>query len=164
MNKKYFIALLLIFACLFGGKIVFARDVQDITDWYIKDFQVDIIVNKDSSLLITENISADCGNLPNKHGIFRVLPTQVNTEKGVFKSPVKLQSITDFEGKSYNYTTINDYLSHTITWKIGDADKTVNGVNNYRIVYRIENAIRFGNNNFDEFYWNVMGDFWDIQT
>lgn len=164
MEKKYFVALFLALACFFGGKTAFARDVQDILDWYIKDFKTDIVVNKDSSLLITENIIADCGNLPNKHGIFRVLPTQSKTEKGVFKTPIELISITDFNGNSYNYQTIKDNYNHTITWKIGDSNKTVSGVNNYKIVYRVENAIRFGNNNFDEFYWNVMGNFWDIST
>jgi uncharacterized membrane protein len=168
MHKKYLpltiFLTVLIFAFSFAGQDIFAKNEQEIIDWYIKDFQTDIVVNKDSSLLVTENIVADCGNLPNKHGIFRVLPTQSKTENEVFKTPIKLVSITDFDGNPYGYQVITDNYNHTITWKIGDANKTVNGVNNYRIVYRVENAIRFGNNNFDEFYWNVMGDFWDIST
>ncbi len=36
-----------------------AREVSEILDWYIKDFSSEIIVNKDSSLDITENITAD---------------------------------------------------------------------------------------------------------
>jgi uncharacterized membrane protein len=136
-----------------------ARDV--ISDWYIKDFYTEITVNKDSSLLITENIIADCGNLPDKHGIFRILPIKATTPEKTISTPVKLISITDFNGNSYKYSTIKD--NDTIAWKIGDANKTVTGVNNYKITYKVENTIRFDNTEFDEFYWNVLGNFWEIE-
>lgn len=140
-----------------------ARDASQITDWYIRDFQSDIVVNKDSSLDITEKIVADCGNLPDKHGIFRVLPLfYQKTASEKVKTPIKLTSITDFNDASYNYST--SYNGQTVTWKIGDANKTVTGVNNYKIVYHIDNAMRLGNSNLDEFYWNLNGNFWDIET
>uniref|UniRef100_A0A7C4M2N4 DUF2207 domain-containing protein n=1 Tax=candidate division CPR3 bacterium TaxID=2268181 RepID=A0A7C4M2N4_UNCC3 len=133
-------------------------------DWYIKDFYSEIVVNKDSSLDITENIVADCGNAYNKHGIFRVLPTVYYKEKGrPTKTPINLISITDFEGNPYNFSTIKDSYNNTITWKIGDADITVSGVNNYRIKYHVKNTIRFDNPDFDEFYWNLSGNFWDLE-
>ena len=156
--KKIFISLVL------GLLILFPLHTQartNITDWYIKDFQSEIKVNKDSTLLITENITADCGNLPNKHGIFRVLPTVWKTTSGEVKQPVELISITDFNGKKINYTTSTS--NGTITWKIGDADKTVQGVNNYRITYTVRNAVIFKNPEFDEWYWNITGNFWDIE-
>ncbi|MDO8444153.1 MAG: DUF2207 domain-containing protein [bacterium] len=140
-----------------------AREVSQITDWYIKDFQSDIVVNKDSSLDITEKITADCGNLPDKHGIFRILPLfyqKTSSEK--VKIPIKLVSITDFNGADYNYSQSRD--SQTVTWKIGDANKTVSGNNNYKIVYHVDNTMRLGDANFDEFYWNLNGNFWDIET
>ncbi|HRY60062.1 MAG TPA: DUF2207 domain-containing protein [Patescibacteria group bacterium] len=137
---------------------------DQIYDWYIKDFQTDITVNKDSSLDITEKIVADCGDLPNKHGIFRVLPTFYSPKKGEkVEAYIDLISITDFNGKPYNYSTTNDKKYETVTWKIGDADKTVTGVNNYQIKYHVRNTIRFDNPAFDEFYWNVNGAFWDIE-
>ena len=164
MSKKYFVLLSLIIPLLFiSGSAHAQRDPQSITDWYIQNFETNITVNKDSSLLITENITADCGSLPGKHGIFRVLPTQVNTaDAGVFKAPIELVSITDFNGNPYKYQTTNDSYNHTITWKIGDPNITVNGINYYKIVYKVKNAIRFGNQNFDELYWNLMGNYWDI--
>ena len=164
MFKKYFIIFSLAVALLFSGKYAnAARDPRDITDWYIQNFDTNIVVNKDSSLLITENITADCGNLDNKHGIFRVLPTQIKTtDAGIFKTPISLVSITDFNGNAYKYETIKS--GDTITWKIGDPDVTVTGVNYYRIVYKVKNAIRTGNKDFDELYWNLLGDYWDIGT
>jgi uncharacterized membrane protein len=164
MFKKYFVLFSLCVSFLLVGNLAYARDSQNITDWYIQNFETNIVVNKDSSLLITENITADCGNLADKHGIFRVLPTQISTDGGVFNNPVELVSITDFNGNQYKYQTINDSYEHTITWKIGDPKITVNGVNYYKIVYRVKNAVRFGNPNFDELYWNIMGNFWDIGT
>lgn len=160
MFKKYFIILVVAFWFLSFSQNVLARNSEDITDWYIQNFETNIVVNRDSSLFITENITADCGNLLNKHGIFRVLPTEVKTDHGVLKNPIELVSITDFNNNPYKYQTIKS--SNTVTWKIGDADKTVSGVNYYRITYKVKNAVRFGNANFDELYWNLSGNYWDI--
>lgn len=135
-----------------------------LTDWYIQDFDSKIVVNKDSSLDITETIKADCGNLPDKHGIFRILPTQVNISGKKIQMPVELISISNEKGKDYKYDTTKDFNNGTVTWKIGDANKTVQGVNTYIIKYKVENTIRFGNPAFDELYWNLNGNFWTIQT
>lgn len=144
---------------LFVPGISSARDV--ISDWYIKDFQSEILVNKDSSLLITEKIIADCGKLPDKHGIFRVLPTIINIGNEKISNPIKLISITDFWNNPLEYSTIKS--SGTITWKIGDPNKTVSGENYYKIIYQVDNAVHFGSSEFDELYWNVLGNFWDLE-
>jgi len=142
-----------------------ATDATAITDWYIKDFQSDIVVNTDSSLLITEKITADCGNLPDKHGIFRILPLnyQKNASETV-KTPIELISITDFNNNPINYKASRSTSNgiSTLTWKIGDANTTVSGVNYYKITYKVENAVRFDNSQFDELYWNLSGNFWEI--
>ena len=152
------IIIILFISILFIPFLVSARSV--ISDWYVQDFYTEITVNKDSSLLVTENIIADCGDLPDKHGIFRIVPTQATTPDKTISTPIELVSITDFNGAPYKYTTIKN--NNTITWKIGDANKTVTGVNNYKITYKVENAIRFDNAEFDEFYWNILGNFWQI--
>lgn len=134
---------------------------ENITDWYIQKFDTEITVNSDSSLDISEKIIADCGNLPDKHGIFRTLPTIYYPEKGkLVKTPVELESVTDFQGKKYKYSTSNNRIDHTVTWKIGDPKITVQGVNNYQIKYHVKNTIRFTSDQFDEFYWNLNGNFW----
>jgi len=163
----FFCFLFSLLTCLYAYPLnpVFARTPDQITDWYIQDFQSEIIVNKDSSLNITEKIVADCGNLPDKHGIFRVLPTVYYKEANKpTQAPVELISITDFNGIPYKYSASQSSSDNTITWKIGDANKVVTGVNNYEIKYKVKNAIRFDNANFDEFYWNLNGNFWDIET
>ncbi len=159
----YLIGTFFLTLVMFLPSVSQARDPNQIIDWYAKKLTSDIQVNKDSSLLITEKIVADCGNLPYKHGIYRILPTQIKTKEGdVFKYPIHLISITDFNNKPYKYTTTNSRLDHTLTWKIGDPNITVTGENNYQIIYRIENAIRFQNDKFDELYWNLLGTFWQM--
>jgi len=140
-----------------------ARDTNQITDWYIKDFQSTITVNTDSSLLVEEKIIADCGDLPDKHGIFRVVPLETKTEKGTVKTPVELISIADFDDRPIKYSETKDNFNHTVAWKIGDADKNVTGENYYKIIYSVKNAVRAGNADFDELYWNLLGNFWDLE-
>lgn len=139
-----------------------AREASQITDWYIKDFQSTIRVNTDSSLLVEEKIVADCGDLPDKHGIFRVVPLETKTEKGTVKAPVKLISITDFDGQPIKYSETKDNFNHTVAWKIGDSAKITTGENYYKITYLVKNAVRGGNFDFDELYWNLSGEFWEI--
>lgn len=137
---------------------------ENVTDWYIKDYQSEIVVNKDSTADITENIVADCGNCVDKHGIYRVVPTRVYKSANVpIDMPIELVSITDFNGASYNYSQTTDKNNYTVSFKIGDPNKNVSGINNYRIKYKIKNVIRFDNSQFDEFYWNILGNFWDLE-
>lgn len=135
---------------------------ENVDYWYVKDFKTEIVVNNDSSIDVTENIVADCGTAQ-KHGIFRVLPTfQQLSDKKKVDSPIKLESITNFDSKPYKYSTTKNRSDGTVTWKIGDANVYVTGINNYRIKYKVKNAVRHNSENFDEFYWNVSGNFWDI--
>jgi len=130
--------------------------------WYIKNFDTTINVNTDSSIDVTENITADCG-IAQKHGIFRILPTfQQLSPSEKINSPVNLISITDFNNNPLPYSTSIDRINHTITWKIGDPNRFVTGVNYYRIKYHVKNAVRHNSNDFDEFYWNLSGNYWDI--
>jgi len=161
---SHFLILIFFLGFLWNGnfKETLAFELKVITDWYIKNFDTEIVLNKDSSVEIVERITADCGNLPGKHGIFRIVPEKIEIKDGKeIKTPVKLVSITDFSGKPYKYKTI--HRNGTIIWKIGDPHKTVRGVNNYLIHYKVGNVIRFDNPSFDEFYWNLLGAFWDLE-
>jgi len=159
-KQLFFVSLLV--GLFFAIPACLAR--ENVTDWYIKDFKSEILVNKNSTLDITEKITADCGIGYNKHGVFRVLPEKINIEGGqTIKTPVELLSITDFNGQALKFSESRDPFNKTVTWKIGDPDKSVQGVNYYEIHYLVKNTIRFGNANFDELYWNLNGNFWDLE-
>jgi hypothetical protein len=153
-------------AVIIGSFIVpsvsFAR--ENATNWYIKNFDTQIVVNKDSTLDITEHITADCGIAAGKHGIFRILPERILVEGKTIKTPVELVSITNQSGVSDHFTETRNTTDNTVTWKIGDANVFVSGVNEYVIHYKVKNVIRFDDPKFDELYWNLNGNFWDLET
>lgn len=142
-----------------SSELVQAR--ENVTDWYIQDFRAEFDVQADSTMTVTEWITADCGQCVGKHGIFRTLPMVAKTPTGNIHTPVDLISITDFGQKTYQFTTSENKNDGTVTWKIGDPDNTVTGVNQYKIVYRVKNVIR-DQGDFHEWYWNVVGNFWDL--
>ncbi|MDD3284744.1 MAG: DUF2207 domain-containing protein [Patescibacteria group bacterium] len=158
MFKKIIVFVISLF--FFLPNFVFAK--ENVNYWYIHDFRIEIELNTDSSALITEYITADCGNASDKHGIFRVLGTQINTGEKIIQTPVELISITDFDNNPYKYQTIKDGKNKTITWKIGDANIEVKGTNYYKIIYKVQNVI-YNQNEFDEFYYNILGNFWDLE-
>lgn len=139
----------------------FLQARENVTDWYIKDFRVEFVVHEDSTMTVTEWILADCGDAPDKHGIFRVVPTVAQTPGGNIQTPVELVSITDFSGKAHHFETTKNTSAHTLTWKIGEKDKVVTGENEYKIVYRVRNVIR-DQGELHEWYWNVVGNFWEL--
>jgi len=160
IKKQIYFILILFFVFCFGSLEVLGRENVDY--WYIKNFDMEMKVNADSSILITERILADCGQAVDKHGIFRVVPFVTKTPDRTIKTPIKLISITDFNGKALKYQTIKDSMNDTITWKIGDANVNVSGENGYQIVYLTKNAFLTDNPDFDELYRNLNGNFWDI--
>jgi len=91
---------LLFWLFLLAGFLLTAELRAD--DWYIKNFDSRIELNSDCSATVTERITADCGNAPNKHGIFRALPLFYDRGGEKIPTPVTLLSITDFNGKAHN--------------------------------------------------------------
>lgn len=157
---KKIIFCLLFFTALFWIKPVLAED-----NWYIKDYKSQFVLSKDSTMAVSEKIVADCGMAPNKHGIFRIVPLfYQKTTSDQVKTPIYLSNISNFEGKKYTFDETINKSDKTITWKIGEVNKIVTGVNNYQIDYSAKNLMRFDNPKFDEFYWNLNGNFWDMTT
>lgn len=159
LKKRMGFVGLLLFGLFWWATPVMAR--ENVTDWYIQDLRAEFVLAPDSTMTVTEWITADCGRAQGKHGIFRTVPTEARTGTETIETPVELLSITDFEGKKYAYTETENRSDGTVTWKIGDPDKTVHGVNQYKITYRVKNVIR-PQKTADEFYWNVGGHFWEL--
>jgi uncharacterized membrane protein YgcG len=136
---------------------------EPVTDCVIREFVSDITLATDSSLKIVEDLDVDCGRVPGKHGIFRILPTRVPERlKGEFADTrIELQGITDEDGRPWNYETITDSANHTMTWKVGDGDILISGLNHYRISYTVANAVTLRNEK-NQLYWNINGNFWQL--
>ncbi|QQG49907.1 MAG: DUF2207 domain-containing protein [Candidatus Berkelbacteria bacterium] len=132
------------------------------TDCVVQKFDSAITINTDASLRVQEDLTVDCGSLPGKHGIFRILPTRAPYPEGIYaETPVTLGSITNFEDQPLTYEESASRIDSTITWKIGDPDKTIMGVQQYRLTYRVDNAV-YADESRQVFNWNLSGNFWQL--
>lgn len=149
--KRVFV-LILIF--LFLSPIrVFASE-----DWIIESFFSDINIRSDGVVLISENIKVDFGT-SQKHGIYRDIPYVYEDENG-------LRTYTDLDLQSVKQDGIESKYSenkngNTLRIKIGDPNRTISGKHTYQISYAAKGVLR-SFSNYDELYWNVTGNLWDV--
>lgn len=124
----------------------------------VKNFEVNIRINSDASINVTESIEYDFGS-SKRHGIYRDIPVKYNARGGNYNLRVNDISVTDNLGSSYNFTVSNkgDYKSI----QIGNTDELVSGIKSYIVRYRVERAINYFSES-DELYWNVTGNEWIV--
>ncbi len=131
---------------LFGIFIVFLFSLGLICpvlaeNFYIENYDVNIIVDKNKSADITEKIdvvfTSPC------HGIYRDIPLK----------DASISNIEASEGFSTTYSPSN------INLKIGSPNKLINGAHHYTIHYKYN---YFDNKN--EFYHNIIGTAWTVNT
>jgi uncharacterized membrane protein YgcG len=149
-NKTRSFVIIYIFLLFFGFYQVVKAETE-----VIKNFDVNIIIQKDGSLLVTEKIVYDFGT-NQRHGIFRNIPlTSVNGPK----LKIEVLEVKDESGKPYKYTT--SITNNILKIKIGDPNIFVTGSKTYIITYQVYNAIRTFEDH-DELYWNVTGNEWPV--
>ncbi|HMB48097.1 MAG TPA: DUF2207 domain-containing protein, partial [Afifellaceae bacterium] len=147
---RLFAALLLVVGI--GGNAV--------ADEEILSYVVDIEVLPNSTLDITENIKVRAEGLQIKRGIYRDFPTQNRLADGSEQIVgFKLVEILR-NGKPEPYHTEN--YRGGIRIYIGQKDVFIpTGVYTYAIRYRTTRQLRF-DDNYDELYWNVTGNYWSF--
>ena len=90
-----------------------------------------------------------------RHGIFRHIPLR-STVDG--KNFTRLIENVKVEGHKFSTSKANDNL----VIKIGDADKYVDGRQEYRLTYRVLNPLNFFKEH-SEFYWDLIGIAWEVE-
>ena len=124
-------------------------------DYVIDGYDVDIIVNEDNSLDVTETITAFF-NKP-KHGIIRNIPIVNNIERTDGTSNTvraKIRNVT------VNNESSSSRENKNYAIKIGSSDETVIG----KQVYEIKYKYILGRDKLkgkDELYYNIIGTEWD---
>ena len=119
----------------------------------IKNYIVDIQINQDASVNVTENILYDFG--PSyRHAAIRDIPL-------VYTNPEGKKYKIDFEIKSVSEKYQVNQSGENIEIKIGDPDKEITGLHEYQIKYTIKGVITYFDN-YDELYWNAIGNGWDV--
>jgi uncharacterized membrane protein YgcG len=154
--KKYFLFL----SFLFFFQCTNAQEA-----FIIKLYRIDLKVNKNASLDITETLTLHFTEP--RHGIIRKIQYKYPQEEipagieraerkmttggytRIFIENVRVPGYETSISKSGNYENI----------KIGSKDKMVNGDQQYIIKYRVLNAINFFKNH-SELYYNIVGNQW----
>lgn len=139
----------------------------------INSLTVDVRVNADTSMSITETITYDFGFDP-RHGIFRDIPVYDTTPTDQNRYyDVSIDSVTQ-DGNPAMFELLDS--GRYLEVKIGDPDNTITGAHVYVIDYTVRNALRTitaqdmadlemppGVSAGDvEMYWDLIGDAWEV--
>jgi uncharacterized membrane protein YgcG len=132
--------------------------------WSIRNFDVQLVVNLDASIDVTETIDADF-SVP-KHGIIREMPIRYAVGMHQYGLRVRLLEVDDGEGRDYQ--TSVSYEENLMKIRIGSPQFTVSGRQRYRLRYHVERAIlwegnhAWENGNYAVLRWNATGTEWQV--
>lgn len=134
-RARLLVSLLVLVLCSLGAQ-----------DYRFEHIGVNIAVDLDNSYRIEERIVANFST-PH-HGIYREIPTKFGKVRTEIENLVSSDPITR-----------DSVSSGWVTFRLGSADRTVTGLQEYRLSY----TYRIGddrNDEYDEFYYNLLGDGW----
>ncbi len=123
----------------------------------ITDFSVTLLLDTEGALEVGESIQYDFGS-DDRHGIFRTIPVSYERDGFRYRLRVTVRSVQR-DGVDEAYTTRR--RGDDLEIKIGQADRTISGSHQYRIVYSVRRALNW----FDdrpELYWNATGNAWTV--
>jgi len=124
----------------------------------IKAYAVDIAVQRDGSLLITEVIDYDFGAISH-HGIDRDIPVRFHYDGRYDRVyPLHVVGVSASPGTPAQYKTLSVAGGQTRI-RIGDPNQTITGEHTYTINYVVRGALN-GFADHDELYWNAIGHAW----
>jgi uncharacterized membrane protein len=158
LNFKLLLVLFFVF--------ISASNVYSYEYFYIKDYQTDVYIQKNSLVDIKETIKVHF-NTP-RHGIYRDIPFRYHIEKNTLKDiasrPVSLRDTYTIDifniktpGFKHKIFKRGDYLRI----RIGSSNKRVNGDVTYIIQYSLYGAVNFFSDH-SEFYYNIIGRLWPV--
>lgn len=139
-----------------GNIDVYAKEDVD-SSYIISRYNVDIVVNENNTLDITEDITAYFNT--SKHGIFRTIPLKNEVER--------LDGTTSSNRAQVTNLWVNDRYTkkienNNLKIQIGDANKLLTGSHDYKLKYTY-NIGKDPLKDKDELYFNVIGSEWDTE-
>jgi uncharacterized membrane protein len=145
MRLKFFVLLI---GCLFLASASFAQKER------ITNFDVQLTVNQDRSVSVTETISVYATGNRIKRGITRNFPTHRSMNGRTVKMDYQIEEVQkDGRAEPYNTESVdNGYVLY-----IGQKEAFLDPGNyTYRIKYKVPNQVGFFKE-YDEIYWNAIG-------
>ena len=134
---------------------IFNHNYNNLYDYYIESYNVDINVSNNNSYDIKETIVAYFNK--EKHGIIRNIPTRNTVTRTDGSTNTNRAKITNVNvNEKYSLSTGAD----EVKLKIGNAGTVLTGRHTYQISY----TYNIGNDKLkdaDEFYLNLIGNQWD---
>lgn len=124
----------------------------------ITKYDVSIKIDRDSSMTVTENITAAVENREINRGIIRVFPVKYTDKNGrtVHVGFEVLDVRIDGKKAGTDVTSSGRYREV----RIGDPDRVLSrGLHTFTITYKTTRQLGFFENH-DELYWNVTGNDW----
>lgn len=154
---SFFLVLFFFCLCLIPSGVFASYDdfSNDNYDYTLNSYDINIIVNENNTLKITERIGAYFN--VSKHGIFRKIPlkNKVTRLDGTISS--NRAKVSDISVND-NFVLSNEKGYKVI--KIGNENYTTVGQNDYVIEY-LYNLGKDKGKGYDELYFNLIGDEWD---
>ena len=145
ITKIIFIITILIFSIIINGST-------------IKNYDVVMNINKESSLTITEKIEYEFADL-NHRSIFRDILLRKKDKENLKKSLIKINSVT-MNGQKVKHTY--EEFDEGLRIKIGSKDKKITQLKNiYEITYTMYTDI-FKHEDIQQIYFNIIPQFWKV--
>jgi uncharacterized membrane protein len=124
----------------------------------IEKFDAEIVVSPNGSIDVTENIQVHFIGGP-WHGLYRTIPVEYVTPQGLnYSLFLNVKSVTDGDGNRLKFETSRERHYRKLKIFVPNADNSTQTIS---IDYTVSDALRF-HDEFDELYWNVTGDQWDV--
>jgi uncharacterized membrane protein YgcG len=152
-KRKLHGVLFLLLLCLVAATAANARELR------IENFDAEIVITPDGSVDVTENIQVHFIGGP-WHGLYREIPVEYVTPQGLnYSLLLTVKSVTDANGNRLKFEDSRERQYRKLKIFVPDADNSRQTIS---IEYAVSNALRFSSEEYDEFYWNITGDFWDV--
>lgn len=133
-------------------------------DWSIQFFDVDLRVQADSGLSVTETIDANFERP--RHGVIREIPIRYAVGMHLYSLRFRLLGVDDGEGRELE-TSVSHH-ENLVRIRIGSPNRTVVGPHTYRLRYKVYRAIIWeGNHAWSGgadavLRWNATGTEWPV--
>lgn len=150
MRKKLFFIIFFMAILLFGCNL---KANAAYNEENIVNYDIEIHVNKDATMDVTEEITVNALGKNINHGIYRDFPTQYKNKIITFKI-----NDVSLDGDDVEYTT--ESVDRGVRIKIGSSDDYVSkGLHTYVIDYTTDRQMFF-EEDYNELYWNLIGSGW----
>ena len=124
-------------------------------------FVVDLTINQDTTVDVTEQIHYDFGD-NQRHGIFREIPVRFDYDPDPkYERVTKIDHVSVRAGADTPHDLKIEGEGRFTRFRIGDPDRTITGVHDYTISYRVHGAMN-GFPEHDELFWNATGNEWPV--